>query len=124
MAANERYNGQIGVTFGIPKIDSPFPPGGYVNAVGIVFNDVDLQGSTYISFVIESHEFRFDVPARPGDGTLSFLGISFGDQNLIQGVGIQAGNAPLAPGRRDGDIIQYDPSIGLPPFVELNPLRG
>ena len=107
MAGKEEFQGNIGVSFDIPGVEAPFFGGlRYINAVGIVFSDVDLPDSTSIFLVGESGlSLKFDVPARSGDGTLSFLGISFGDQNLIFSVGISAGNAGLAPGQKDGALV-------------------
>lgn len=119
MLANVEFSGEIGSLFGVPPVDVAIAQQAYVNAIGIVFSDVDLQGSTYVRlFVFDSLELRFEVPARPGDGTLSFLGISFGDANFIYGLGVRAGNVPLAPGRRDG-TLERDPFSGQETLLDL-----
>ena len=97
----------------------PVAPGGSnvpatVTGFGAVFTDVDKRGNgnagARIEYFDANGELLFSrvVPALPGDGSLSFLGIVF-DEARIARVRITSGN--VAPGPDDGgrqDIVMMD----------------
>lgn len=108
-----------------------FVPGGgnvpaAVTGFGAVFSDVDLpdgsgpgekRGNRFASTLIEYYgidgELLFSsfVPASPGDGGLSFLGIAFRDARIAR-VRITSGN--VAPGPDDfdkQDVVMMDDFI-------------
>jgi hypothetical protein len=109
----------------------PVAPGGInipatVTGFGAVFTDVDLpdgsgpgekhgnrKSSTLIEYYGAYGELLFSsfVPASPGDGSLSFLGIKFHDARIAR-VRITSGN--VAPGPDDGgkqDVVMMDDFI-------------
>jgi hypothetical protein len=108
-----------------------FVPGGSnapatVTGFGAVFTDVDQpdgsgpgkkrgnrKASTLIEYFGTDGELLFSsfVPASPGDGSLSFLGIKFSDARIAR-VRITSGN--VAPGPDDGgkqDVVMMDDFI-------------
>lgn len=82
---------------------------------GAVFTDVDLPGSTSISFFGLGGEAlgTFAVPAAGGDGGLSFLGVFFDD--AVPAVGrvlIASGSGALGPVEGPGlDLVAMDDFI-------------
>ena len=97
----------------------PIAPGGInepatVTGFGAVFTDVDKRGKGNAGARIEYFDADGDllfsriVPARPGDGSLSFFGIVFDDARIAR-VRITSGN--VAPGTDDvgkRDIVMMD----------------
>jgi hypothetical protein len=93
-----------------------------VTGFGAVFTDVDNPDgkkhgnpSTQIEYFGANGELLFSsfVPASPGDGSLSFLGIMFNDA-LIARVGIKSGNVAPGPdddGKNNHDIVMMDDFI-------------
>jgi hypothetical protein len=97
-----------------------------VTGFGAVFTDVDQpdgsgpdkkrgnrKASTLIEYFGSDGELLFSsfVPASPGDGSLSFLGIVFEDARIAQ-VRITSGD--VAPGPDDGrkqDLVMMDDFI-------------
>jgi hypothetical protein len=116
------------VSFFIPGTNGTVPAA--VRGFGAVFTDVDQpdgrgplaaqKGSTLIEYLDKDSRVLFTsfVPASPGNGTLSFFGIVFGDAR-IAAVRIQTGN--VAPGPNDDarhDIVMMDDFIyGEPQLV-------
>jgi hypothetical protein len=76
---------------------------------GAVFTDVDRPGTTIEYFDEQGHRLtKFDVPASPGQETLSFLGVRFLDRRVAR-VRITSGNTVLGPNeRRDHDLVVMD----------------
>jgi hypothetical protein len=108
------------VTFFVPGPDNKPAT---TNGFGAVFTDVDLpdgsgpgdkNGNRKASTLIECFGtdggliFNSFVPASPGDGSLSFFGIVFGDARIAR-VRITSGDAPPGP-NDDGthDIVMMD----------------
>ena len=83
-----------------------------VSGFGAVFTDVDLAGSTTISYFDADDNLLYSAPVPTGtvaDGSLSFLGVVFGAGERIARVRITTGNAPLGP--NDGgtvDVVAMD----------------
>jgi hypothetical protein len=72
-----------------------------VRGFGVVFADVDRQGSATLEFFGPSGSLgRFEAPVRSGDGALSFLGVAFQDA-VVTSVRIVSGRAPLGAGVKD-----------------------
>jgi hypothetical protein len=107
-------------SFAIPGTNGTAPAA--VRGFGAVFTDVDQpggvlattkRGSTFIQLFDRNGRLLFSsfVPASPGDGSLSFLGIKFDDARIAS-VLIQAGD--VAPGPNDDkqhDIVMMDDFI-------------
>ncbi|MGI9004162.1 MAG: hypothetical protein ACR2GH_21360 [Pseudonocardia sp.] len=96
------------VRFFVPGTPTPATTNGF----GAVFTDVDRPG-TRIEYLDErGHRLaRFDVPASPGQETLSFLGVRFLDRRVAR-VRITSGNTVLGPNeRRDRDLVVMDDFI-------------
>jgi hypothetical protein len=122
-------------SFFVPGFSGVFPA--TVRGFGAVFTDVDEPdglgplkrranprgASTLMEFFDEDNRLIFSgfVPASPGDGRLSFLGIVFDDARIAR-VRITAGN--VAPGPDDGgenDVVMMDDFIyGEPQPLSLN----
>jgi hypothetical protein len=111
------------VTFSIPGA-----PGvsALVSGFGGVFNDVDLANTTALEFfdINGSSLGVFFAPASPGNGSFSFLGVSFGSA-VVARVRITAGNAALGGGVFDqngnptdlvvmDDFIYGEPQVVVP----------
>ena len=78
---------------------SPTPA--VVRGFGVVFTDVDRQGSATLEFLGTSGSLgRFEAPVRSGDSSLSFLGVVFQDA-VVTSVRIVSGRAPLGAGVKD-----------------------
>lgn len=82
----------VDVNFFIPGSNTP----AFVTGFGAVFSDVDLAGSTSLSFFGANNLAlgTWNVPSILGNETLSFLGILFGDP-IVSRVRITSGNAAL-----------------------------
>ena len=84
-----------------------------VKGFGAIFTDVDTAGSTRIEYFDAAGNVLLDraVPASPGSGSLSFLGVSFDGPTDLYRVRITAGTAPIAAGVTDGpgsDLVAID----------------
>ena len=101
-------------------------PGG-TSAFGAVFTDVDLAGSTTIELFGLSGDLLASVavPAAPGDGELSFLGIILDpSQELAHRVRITTGTAALGVADNPGqnvDVVAMDDFIFAEPQVVPQP---
>lgn len=85
-----------------------------VTGFGAVFTDVDFEGSTFMVFFTPDGRImhEVEVPAAPGDGYLSFVGVSFDDGELIGSVLIKSGNTAPGPDETGGrDIVVMDDFI-------------
>lgn len=84
---------------------------GTVSGFGAVFTDVDLPDSTSMEFFdFDDHSLGvFSVPAGPGDGSLSFLGVAFSTERAHR-VRIIAGDTALSAGGT-GDVVALDDFI-------------
>jgi hypothetical protein len=72
-----------------------------VRGFGVVFVDVDRQGSATLEFFGPSGSLgRFEAPVRSGPSPFSFLGVVFQDQ-VVTSVRIVSGQAALGTGVRD-----------------------
>jgi PEP-CTERM motif-containing protein len=94
-----------------------------VAGFGAVFTDVDLPGKTSIEFfnVFGASLGTFPVPASPGIGTLSFLGVLFADEQ-IRSVLITTGNSPLGPNDGAGiDVVAMDDFLYAEPQAVPEP---
>jgi hypothetical protein len=109
-----------------------FIPGGgelpaTTSGFGAIFSDVDTQEigrlhpTTLVFFDVDGN-YMYDaiVPASPGDGSLSFLGVLFSDARIAR-VLINVGNITPGPDDRDNerDVVMMDDFIyGEPRVVE------
>ncbi|VTR99218.1 FG-GAP repeat domain-containing protein [Tuwongella immobilis] len=99
------------VQFFVPGTTRP----ALVNGFGAVFTDVDQFGTTSLEFFDAAGTLIFSrtVAATPGDGSLSFLGVTF-TQALISRVRITSGNGALGVGVDDltfggmADLVALD----------------
>ena len=101
------------------------PGGGELPATttgfGAIFSDVDTPQRTFVKFYDINGKLLYTaaVPASPGNGSLSFLGVLFSDAAIAR-VRINVGNAK--PGVDDGekaDVVMMDDFIyGEPRVVE------
>jgi hypothetical protein len=83
--------------FQVPGATTP----AVVRGFGVVFVDVDRQGSATLEFFGTSGSLgRFEAPVRSGDSPLSFVGVVFQDQ-VVTRVRIVSGRAPLGAGVKD-----------------------
>lgn len=82
----------VDVTFFIPGTNTS----AFVTGFGAVFSDIDLAGSTSLTFFGANNLLlgTWDAPSITGNETLSFLGILFGDP-IVSRVRITSGNAAL-----------------------------
>jgi hypothetical protein len=101
----------VDVNFFLPGTTTPALTRGF----GAVFSDVDLAGTTSISFFGLGNVplGTFFAQALAGSETFSFLGVSFADA-IVSRVRITSGNAALGAGVRDGngvDLVVMDDFI-------------
>jgi len=84
--------------FQVPGSSTP----AVVRGFGVVFADVDRQGSATLEFFGPAGRSlgRFEAPVRSGDSSLSFLGVVFQD-TVVTSIRIVSGRAPLGPGIKD-----------------------
>lgn len=101
------------VEFQVPGSATP----AVVRAFGVVFADVDQQGSATLEFFGPAGSLgRFEAPVRSGDSSLSFLGVVFQD-TVVTSVRIVSGRAPLGVGVKDvsdggsGDLVVMEDFI-------------
>ena len=82
----------VDVTFFIPGTNTS----AFVTGFGAVFSDIDLAGSTSLTFFGANNLLlgTWDAPSITGNETLSFLGILLGDP-IVSRVRITSGNAAL-----------------------------
>ena len=115
-------------SFSIPGTNGLAPA--TVRGFGAVFTDVDqpdgigsgvARGSTRIQYFDRGGELIFTgfVPASPGNGSFSFLGIVFNDARIAS-VRIKTGDVPPGPNDdRRHDIVMMDDFIyGEPQLLE------
>jgi hypothetical protein len=77
------------------------PTAAVVRGFGVVFADVDQQGSAALEFFGPGGSLgRFEAPVRSGDSALSFLGVVFQD-TVVTSVRISSGRAPVSAGVKD-----------------------
>ncbi|MFL6516205.1 MAG: hypothetical protein ACJ8M1_14390 [Chthoniobacterales bacterium] len=88
-----------------------------VSGFGVVFTDVDQQGgdkdaSTRIEYfdIHGRRVFQSVIPASPGDGSLSFLGIKFNDARIAS-IRITTDHAAGPNDTDDNDIVMMDDFI-------------
>jgi hypothetical protein len=99
----------VDVTFFIPGTNIP----AFTSGFGAVFTDVDLAGSTTLSFFGAGNVFlgTWNVPNITGNETLSFLGVLFSDP-VISRVRITSGNSALGPNETaETDLVVMDDFI-------------
>ena len=86
------------LTFRLAGTDTP----GIVNGFGIVFSDIDREGSAYIELydADDASLGRYLAPARADAAGHSFVGVVY-DRPLIARVEVISGEAALAAGRED-----------------------
>ena len=97
------------VRFFVPGTTTPATSSGF----GSVFTDVDRSGVTQMKYFDDrNHPLgTFDVPASPGNETLSFLGVRFLDDEVAR-VRIRSGNRALGPNENPGrDLVVMDDFI-------------
>ncbi|QYO65483.1 FG-GAP repeat domain-containing protein [Leptolyngbya sp. 7M] len=94
------------IRFFIPGTNIPATVSGF----GVVFTDVDVQGSARMTFFDDRGNLMSLTSAQPAafDGGLSFIGISYNAGERIAEVQIQSGTRRLAPGNLDGSSIGND----------------
>src|SRR5437667_2794 len=102
---------RMDVTFFLPGTSVPATVSGF----GSVFTDVDLATSTKIQYFDSANGLLVEqnVPASAGNGSLSFLGISFTNRRLAR-VRIFSGNSKIGPDDNPGggvDIVVMDDFI-------------
>ena len=108
------------VEFAVPGTNGNTPA--TTTGFGVVFTDVDApdgsgpgdrtknrHASTLIEYFGTRGEllFRSSAPASPGDGSLSFIGVVFGDARIAR-VKIIAGDAAPGPNDDRVDIVMMD----------------
>lgn len=111
----------VDVTFFVPGTTTA----AFTNGFGSIFTDVDLAGSTTLSFFGNSNIFlgTFSAPNIAGNETLSFLGVLFGDA-IVSRVRITSGNAALSPGQLESaaiDLVAMDDFIFGEPIANAVP---
>ena len=99
------------VTFFLPGTSVPATVSGF----GSVFTDVDLATSTKIQYFDSANGLLVEqnVPASAGNGSLSFLGVSFTNRRIAR-VRIFSGNSKIGPDDNPGggvDIVVMDDFI-------------
>lgn len=96
--SEERMFTPIGSTTTFVDFFSPADPDeqAFVRGFGVVFNDVDLDGSTSLELFDQNGDsiFASDVMTGPNSG-LSFLGVVFDEGELIAGAEITSGTGVL-----------------------------
>jgi hypothetical protein len=93
-----------------------------VTGFGSVFTDVDNASSTKLEFYAPDGALWFErfVPAMAGNGTLSFLGVSFNAGEVVARVRIVSGNAALGPDETGNiDVAAMDDFIYAEPVSTL-----
>lgn len=131
---NANYPGYF-APFSSPRLFSPlnsnivdvhfFVPGtndvrAAVTGFGAVFTDVDLETSTKMEFFAPDNTLLWEgfVPYYAGSESLSFLGVSFNEGELVGWVRITSGNAALGPDETGTiDLVVMDD------FIYSEPVR-
>ena len=99
------------VLFSVPG-NAAVPAG--VTGFGSVFTDVDSATSTKLEFYASDGTLLFErfVPATAGNGSLSFLGVSFDEGEVVARVHIISGNAAPGPDESGNlDLVVMDDFI-------------
>jgi hypothetical protein len=104
--------------FSIPGSNGTVPAA--VGAFGAVFSDVDLAGSTSLSFFDHNGALilSVDVPELAGDGTLSFVGVLLDPERPATRIEIVTGNSALGPNDNPGgglDVVVMDDFVFAEP---------
>ena len=110
--SGDRVYSQKGTTFTDMKFFVPgtdIPAG--IHSFGVVFSDVDEADSTSVQFYDANSTLLLEksVPATAGDGSFSFVGVTF-SLPIVGTVRIINGDAPIAS---DVDDITDDPISGI-----------
>jgi hypothetical protein len=103
MAAGSR---NLTLTFRVPGTDT----GALVSGIGIVFSDVDREGTATITlYAVDGTNLgEYAAPARTDANGHSFVGVAF-DRPIIDRVEVRSGEAALGAGTNDvSDDGQYD----------------
>lgn len=106
------------VKFFVPGTNRP----AVVSGFGAVFTDVDLAGLSAIEyFDIHGNSLgRYSVPAASGDGTLSFLGVSFAGAPAVARVVVTSGDVALDGG---GETVGHD-AVAADDFLYGEPVAA
>ncbi len=110
----------LDVTFFVPGSTTPASTRGF----GAVFTDVDLASTSSLQFFGIDNSLLFTGFVLPGtiaSGSLSFLGVSFTEGNVISHVRITSGNSALGLPEASGrDLVVLDDFIfGEPNRIPL-----
>jgi hypothetical protein len=95
-------------TFFVPGTDTQATTNGF----GVVFTDVDTAGSARLDLIGPNGEQlgRFPVPPTAGDGSLSFVGVSFDAGERIARARTISGAAAITPTPGQLDVTQGGPA--------------
>jgi hypothetical protein len=107
----------VDVNFFVPGSTTPALTRGF----GSVFTDVDIANTTSIQYfdALNNSLGTFFVPNATGDGTLSFLGVSF-NTSVVSRVRITSGNQALSASST-GDVVTMDDFIYAEPAAVPEP---
>lgn len=97
--------------FRVPGTDAQATTNGF----GVVFTDVDMAGSARLQLIGPDGEDLgdFPAPATPGDGSLSFVGVSFNAGERVARVKITSGTGNAIDIRED-QMVSEDVTQGGP----------
>ena len=97
------------------------PTAAVVRGLGVVFADVDRQGSATLEFYgLSGFLGRFEAPVRSADSPLSFLGVVFQDA-VVTSVRITSGRAALSAGVKDVSDGGSDDLVVMDDFLYSEP---
>jgi hypothetical protein len=103
--------------FQVPGATTP----AFVRGFGVVFVDVDRQGSATLEFFgLSGRLGRFDAPVQSAGSPLSFLGVVFQD-TVVTRVLIVSGHAPLGAGVKDLSDGGRDDLVVMDDFLYSEP---
>jgi hypothetical protein len=103
--------------FQVPGATTP----AVVRGFGVVFVDVDRQGSASLEFFGPSGSLgRFEAPVQTAGSSLSFLGVVFQD-TVVTRVRIVSGRAPIGAGVRDVSDGGPDDLVVMDDFLYSEP---